>query len=65
MVVFISSDQYWKKDGPIFVDTGKAGDVWDLALNSGFIVELAAEQRGLVILAEHARSSFEERSQIR
>ncbi|XP_047447664.1 dipeptidyl peptidase 2 [Mugil cephalus] len=51
---YLITDQYWKKGyGPVFFYTGNEGNIWEFALNSGFITELAAQQKALVIFAEH------------
>ncbi|KAM4575765.1 dipeptidyl peptidase 2 [Odontesthes bonariensis] len=51
---YLITEKYWKKGyGPIFFYTGNEGDIWEFALNSGFIMELAAQQNALVIFGEH------------
>ncbi|XP_029468063.1 dipeptidyl peptidase 2 isoform X2 [Rhinatrema bivittatum] len=51
---YLITDQYWNKTiGPLFFYTGNEGDIWDSAKTSTFIVELAIEQKALVVFAEH------------
>nr|XP_033818168.1 dipeptidyl peptidase 2 [Geotrypetes seraphini] len=51
---YLITDQYWNETvGPLFFYTGNEGDIWNCAKTSTFIVELALEQKALVVFAEH------------
>ncbi|XP_034248745.1 lysosomal Pro-X carboxypeptidase [Thrips palmi] len=54
---YLVNDTWWDKDrrkpGPIFFYTGNEGDINVFAQNTGFMWDIAAEFRALVVFAEH------------
>ncbi|KAE8743691.1 hypothetical protein FOCC_FOCC010732, partial [Frankliniella occidentalis] len=52
---YLVNDTWWdkQKPGPIFFYTGNEGDITLFAQNTGFMWDIAAEFRALVVFAEH------------
>ncbi|KAK3918120.1 Lysosomal Pro-X carboxypeptidase [Frankliniella fusca] len=52
---YLVNDTWWDKHkpGPIFFYTGNEGDITLFAQNTGFMWDIAAEFRALVVFAEH------------
>nr|XP_054769838.1 dipeptidyl peptidase 2-like [Lytechinus pictus] len=50
---YFVTDDYWKKDGPVFFYTGNEGPIESFFNNTGYVFDIAPEFGALVIFAEH------------
>ncbi|WAQ98686.1 PCP-like protein [Mya arenaria] len=51
---YLIAEQFWNKDGgPIFFYTGNEGDIAWFCNNTGFMWDIAAEFKALLVFAEH------------